>query len=244
MSAFAKHGIAHLSASSLNLWREHPGLWATKYLAGVRDEDSPAAWRGKAVEDGMAAMLRGHDPAGVSMNTFEANAVGDACDEVEAERKLIAPMLKQVAAWTPAAPLIATQLKVEHWMDGVPVPVIGYLDFVFEDGLILDLKTTKACPSSPRAGHLRQVALYRAARANSPGALLYVTHAKHALYSVGDNEAAEAINQLRADALSLEAFLSRVDSARDALHCLPLNGDDFRVTDETKIAHHSIMAGV
>jgi hypothetical protein len=54
-----------------------------------------------------------------------------------------------------------------HWFDRVPVPLVGYLDFAFTADIDIDLKTTRACPSWPRGNHVRQVALYRAAR--SPG---------------------------------------------------------------------------
>lgn len=240
-NAFAKHGIGHLSASSLNLWRDNLSAWVMRYLANHKDDGNPAMWRGQAVEDGFTALLRGADPAGVAMNTFEQNAVGEASDECEDERKRIPGMLRECAKWQPAAPLIGTQLRMEHWLEGVPVPVVGYIDYVFEDGMILDLKTTKACPSTPKPDHCRQVALYRAARSNSPGSLLYVTDKRHACYPVGDNEAAKALAGLRADALALEAFLSRVDSAKDALHCLPFNDDDFRVNTGMKNAYATLM---
>ena len=242
MNGFQRHGVSHLSASSLNTWRANPTVWALKYLEKIRDEYSPAAWRGKAVEDGLTAVLHGRDGAGVAQTAFEANALGEASDEVEAERKLVAPMLAQAIKWSPPSPLLAAQLKIEHWFDGVPVPVVGYLDYVFECGTIVDLKTTKACPSSPRNDHVRQVAIYRAAR-KAPGSVLYVTHAKHACYPIGDNEMQEALDGLRADALALERFLSVVDSAKDALHMLPLNTDDYRVSDAIKIAHHQILNG-
>lgn len=244
MNAFEKHKITHLSASSLNKWRANQAAWFVTYLGGYKDDYTPSAWRGKAVEDGLTAALRGHDPTGIAFQTFEANAMGEASDEVDAERKLVAPMLAQAIKWSPPSPLLLAQAKVELWLDGVPIPVIGYADYIFEDGLIVDLKTTKACPSSPRSDHVRQVAIYRAARNNAPGSVLYVTHAKHALYPVGDNTVAEALNELRADALSLERFLSVVDSAQDALHMLPLNSDDFRVSEGLKIAHQNLMHGV
>ena len=241
MNAFEKHGINHLSASSLNEWMNDPLIWSIKYLGKHRDEYAPAAWRGNAVEDGLTAVLHGKDGAGVAANTFENNAMGDLSDEVEAERKLVAPMLAQAAKWTPPSKLMGAQVKVEHWFDGVPVPAVGYIDYVFDCGTIVDLKTTKACPSAPRANHTRQVALYRAARNNAPASLLYVTHAKHACYPVGDNQAAEGLAELRCAALTLERFLSVVDGAQDAMHMLPLNTDDFRVSASLKAAHQQLM---
>ena len=56
---FETHGIKHLSPSSLNMWRNSPGIWTLKYLLRLDDGGSPAMWRGSAVEAGLAAMLRG-----------------------------------------------------------------------------------------------------------------------------------------------------------------------------------------
>jgi hypothetical protein len=54
MNAFERHGIDHLSASSLNLWRASPGLWCARYLADLKEDGNLAMWRGTAVEAGIA----------------------------------------------------------------------------------------------------------------------------------------------------------------------------------------------
>lgn len=232
MNAFARHGIKHLSASSLNLWRGSPGLWALRYLANVKDDGNAAMWRGTAVEGGFHSILRGFDlPAAtdLALQNFDANSHGEITDEIDAERNLIPPMLKGLAAFTaakPFPPLIGTQLKIEHWYDDIPIPVIGYADFVFEDGLIVDLKSTKACPSQPRPDHARQVSLYMAAR-EAPGALLYCTHAKQGFYRLDEDTKHRALGDLESCARSLLSFLGRVDNAKDALHCLPFDTDHY-----------------
>ena len=227
-SAFKRHGIERLSPSSLNLWVDQPGLWALRYLANVRDESGPAATRGIAVEAGLHQCLRGQKGAlEAALATFDQNIQGEISDAIDAERSLIAGMVEQCEKWTPPGELVATQLKVEHWFEGVSVPLIGYLDFVFDNGAIVDLKTTKACPSKPKADHSRQVALYRAAR-NNKGALLYVTEKRHAFYELDDAAAEVSLAELHAAAISLERFLSRFDDAEDAIRCLPMNRDSFR----------------
>lgn len=243
MSAFARHNIKHLSASSLNLWAEHPGLWALRYLGQVKDEDSPAVWRGKAVEDGLTALLHGRDPLETALATFEANAQGEVSDEISEQRRAIKPMVNVLLrAPLNGNSLIGTQFKIEHWLDGVSVPFIGYIDYLFDDSLI-DLKTTLRCPSAPKISHVRQVALYTAAK-DKPASLLYVTDKKFALYPVSAEDSEKALDDLRGYALSLERFLSRVDSAVDALHCLPLNPDDFRVNEQTIEARKVLMGAM
>ena len=97
------------------------------------------------------------------------------------------------------------------------------------DGKDTDLKTTKACPSAPRPAHVRQVALYRAAR-NKPGTVLYVTKAKTAEYDVTDAMRDEAMRDLEHAAQSLSRFLNKMDTPDEALACLPRNPDDFRTS--------------
>lgn len=243
-NSFVRHGIKHLSPSSLNLWTSNPGLFALRYLANVKDEDgSPAMWRGKAVEDGLSAWLRtkNKDEAQrVAAATFEANAVGELTDDIESERANVAPMLGECIKWASPGDVLATQLKVEHWFTDIPIPVIGYLDFSFEPTDV-DLKTTMACPSKPRAEHVRQVSLYRAARQKA-GGLLYVTGKKHAYFEIDDDTRDRALSDLECAARSLYWFLGRVDDAKDALRCLPMNNDDFRWSPKVGAALANVLS--
>lgn len=226
MNSFARFGIDHLSASSLNLWRGAPGLWTLRYIAKLKDDGNPAMWRGTAVESGLAALLRGAKlevANQVANNNFWSNSVDGPCDpqERDAEQSLIWPMLQELTKWKPPGFLNATQLRIEYFFDPVPIPVVGYLDFAFDNSDV-DLKTTKACPSVPRPDNVRQVSLYRAAR-NRAGGLLYVTTKKHAYFDVNDEQMNEAVAEMAADALALNNFLARCDTREDALKSLPID---------------------
>jgi PD-(D/E)XK nuclease superfamily len=178
-----------LSPSSLNLWRASPGLWSARYLAGLKEENA-AAWRGHAVEAGLVRLFRGgsiEDARSDAFDLFEANAMGEASEHIQIERNLILSMLDSAAAWKAPAMLAASQLRVEYWFRGVPVPIIGFVDFALADSIDVELKTTKACPSKPRTDHVRQVALYRAARERR-GGVLYVTDKRSAFYEIADND--------------------------------------------------------
>jgi hypothetical protein len=230
---FERHGIDHLSASSFNLWMANPREWAVRYLAKeAEDAAEPAVWRGTAVEARLACRFYGgsiEQARAAAFDNFELNALGDLSDEVEAERSLVMSMLDRAWGWRPPGDLAGAQLRIEHWLDGVQVPLIGYLDFAFSNDIDVDLKTTRACPSSPRGNHVRQVALYRAARGRR-GGLLYVTGKRLAYFEIGDDDAEMALDDLRAAALSLSQFLGKVRNTDDALACLPYNPDDFRTT--------------
>ena len=235
MNSFERFRINHLSASSLNLWMSSQSIWAARYIGNIKDDGNAAMWRGSAVENGLAALLRGQAiefAVGAAHQAFDLNC-NLATDVSSDERDLIQPMLDQCAAWKPPSELLATQLKIEHFFDPVPVPIIGYLDMSFDEADI-DLKTTKALPSKPRAEHIRQVSIYRAAR-NKAGGLLYVTNKKHAYYEVNDEMMGDALNEMHACALSLQNFLARCEGPDDIFRSLPpIDYENFRAP-KTKV---------
>lgn len=236
MSALRRHGIERLSPSSLNLWVDSPGLWSLRYLAGLKEDTGAAQARGLAVEAALLLLLHGRNveqAKETALNNFLQNLGGEINEDIEAEQELIEPMIDQLQKWKPPGKIIGSQMKVEHWLDGVSVPLIGYVDFIFE-GPLLDLKTTKRIPSEPKPDHTRQVALYMTAR-QQPGKLLYVSDKRHAEYEIDEKAREEAMNQLHSAALSLERFLSKFSDSEDAIRCLPMNYDSFRFSDQAKL---------
>jgi len=231
MNPFQRHGIKHLSPSSLNLFIAQPGIWALRYLGRQREAGNVKMWRGSAVESGFVAYLRTGDLEQANeaaaraywLNVDENNARGEAAGK---EAELLQPMLEQCLKWNPPSELNAAQIKVEHFFDDVPVPVMGYLDLAFE-GSDVDLKTTAALPSKPRPDHVRQVSLYRAARGRA-GGLLYVTAKKHAYYEVTDEMMAPAIAELSEAAVKMSKLLGAFDKAEDIVSVLPIDYSDFR----------------
>src|SRR5437763_763641 len=114
MNPLERHGIHHLSPSSLNLWRASPGLWSARYLAGLKD-DNAAYWRGHAVEAGLLRLLLGgsiEEAQSDAFDFFGRNAMDEDSEHIELERSLILPMLDRAAAWKAPAKLAASQLRV------------------------------------------------------------------------------------------------------------------------------------
>jgi len=234
---FGQHGIDHLSASSVNAFISSPGLWARQYLAKQRDGGNPKMWRGSAVEVGYAAYLRtgnleeAHDAALRAYELSVETNVVQSEEDVKRQFDLIEPMLGQCLKWTPPSALNATQIKIEHWFDDVPVPLIGYVDLAFE-GIDVDLKTTEKCPSKPSRAHVRQISLYRAAR-NKEGALLYVTDKKHAYYPVTDEMMQQGLDDLQDGARRLTRLLAAFDKSEDLLQALPIDWDHWMAPKQT-----------
>ena len=166
MPGFARHGIDHLSASSLNLWAAEPALWVMERLLKRRSPDSAIAARGKAVEHGVDLGLR--DPA-LAVEAC-ARAAEQAFDRAMAlspdsrrddERKNLAGYVATaLAELRPYGVPTAYQDRVEIELDGVSVPLVGYIDWRFDQhGLIVDLKTSERLPAAISDAHGRQGAV-------------------------------------------------------------------------------------
>ena len=238
MNPFERFGIKHLSPSSLNLWANEPALYVLKYLHGLRDEMGAAAKRGTAVEAGLDVFLMNRqasveDCTQVAIDNYRLNTGGLADDEHEKEAGLIAPMLTQaIGAMRNAPPMIARQLSIETWIDGIPVPSIGFLDYVFDDGSIVDLKTTARLPSAPRPDHIRQVSIYAQAR-QAPVSLLYVTPAKHARYHASADQVAEGLAEVTRIAKTLARVLNASSTAADVAEFVVPKFDSFYWNDNS-----------
>lgn len=237
MNPFAKHSIRHLSPSSLLTYQNNPSMWCGKYLLGWKDDAGPRAWLGNAVEVGLHSRLHGvADYKERAKHAFFMKAQGELSDEIDEAAEHIEPMLYQaVEAYMnrigPIQPLY--QVKCEWWIDGVEVPVIGYLDFEWPEQ-IDDLKTTMAAPSKPRPDHVAQVAMYMKARNKDCGAILYVTPKKFIWHQITPADADEALGSLVRSAKAIRSLLSTVGSGKQAMSIFAPDFSDFRWNDATK----------
>lgn len=242
---FERHGINHLSPSSLNLYAANPSLWVGRYLLQWQDEFGPAASRGTAIEAGLDLWLFDRSKAveaeAVALANFMDRTQGLADDDHEAERANIVPMLKQAILALADVPVpIGRQMKIEHYANGIEVPIIGYVDYLFDD-FGLDLKTTKACPSSIKADHARQVAVYAEAR-KRPWKVLYVTAKKSALYELGGNEQAIALRDIERHASAVRHLLKHSFDAQEAAKFFAPSLDDFRWSPKTADAANALWS--
>jgi hypothetical protein len=229
MSVFAKHGITHLSASSLSLYRDQPAAWCAKYLCNAKDEVGPGAWRGTAVEAGLDQFLFGAPKdASIAMSLeFEVRAVGVADDAVHKERLALQDFLNQAqnATRDMGTPL-TKQSKISIDLPGIEVPIIGYVDYRWADRG-LDLKTTWRMPSTPSLTHVEQMAIYNKAT-GIPFSLLYVTPKKYSIHEVTSSMADEAMERVLSGAQAIRHMLSKVDNAADALRLYSPDYDHYR----------------
>jgi hypothetical protein len=230
MNAFARHGIDHLSASSVNLFIAQPALWCCSYLLKKRPAVGPAAHRGTSIECGVEAGL--FDP---EMPVAEAQKIAlakfhgltrlSADPRIEKERETIAPSVEVALAelrqyGVPSKPgeEHGRQSKVVLDLPGVSVPIWGFLDFQWLDhGIIGDLKSTARIPSAISDPHSRQGAIYTRAGSNMQTRMIYVSAKKLAAYVVEDvdRHLAEFVRAAQA----IERLLSLSDDGEKLTRC-------------------------
>lgn len=234
---FVKHGIRHLSPSSLLTYQSNPAMWVGKYMFGWRDEAGPRAWLGNAVEAGLHSRFHGAaDYKERAKTAFEMKAQGEVSEDIQEAFGHIEPMLYQaIEAYMndigPIKPLY--QVKCEWWIDGIEVPVLGYLDFEWDHG-IDDLKTTMSCPSKPRDDHLAQLGMYLRARKKDKGRICYVTPKKHNMIPVTIEETEQPFQSLIRSAKAIRHMLGMVRDKQDAAKIFAPDFSDFRWNDATR----------
>ncbi|GMM93101.1 hypothetical protein [Qipengyuania sp. MTN3-11] len=229
MNAFQRHGITHLSASSVNLFVAQPALWCASYLLGKRTAVGPAAHRGTAIECGVEAGL--FDPD-MPLEDCQAKALAkfhsltrlSADPRIEKEREAIEPTvaiaLNELRQYgVPHKPDGERQHKISYMVEGVPVPVWGYLDFEFEQhGIIVDLKSTLRIPSEISAAHARQGAIYAGPGGNWQVRFAYASPKKISVYALENVE--QHLRDFVSAAQAIERLLELSDDGEKLTRCL------------------------
>jgi hypothetical protein len=222
MNGYERHAITHLSPSALNHFAAAPAHFVMQRLLNLRAPASAAAIRGNAVERGVHLGLI-HPNLPLDACVADAEAAFDRAmalnpdDRRASERAnlpgYVANALSELRAYgTPSA----AQDRIEIRLDDVPVPVVGYIDWRFDDhGLIVDLKTTGWLPAAISDTHGRQGAIYAKAHGNYGMRFAYVKSAASkkdgravVVYEMSADDVRRHLIALRQIALCLGRFLS------------------------------------
>ncbi|MEM6833955.1 MAG: PD-(D/E)XK nuclease family protein [Pseudomonadota bacterium] len=243
-NAFERHGLDHLSASQINLYANEPALWCMEKLLGHKGHAGAAAIRGMAIEEGVLhGLLHTNDVdacIALAEQSFDHQLGIRPAHDREKQRDAIAGCVTQAleALKDVGEPTFSGdgQQRIEVQLEGVSVPFIGYLDFVYpNERLVVDLKTTLRLPSALSASHHRQGALYALARSDDRVEFLYATPKKHAFLPITDVDF--VIAEITAIAQSMERFLSLSNDAQDLTRSLAPNFESFYWSDETMKTH-------
>jgi hypothetical protein len=242
MTPFERHGIKHLSSSSITLWAADPAYWLAKYRLGHKSASNAAMERGKAVEIGIVHRLIGMNEKDA---LFDALRVyDDACmwglnGDVDGERVYIGSMIDQgfAALQTFGTPDLPDegQHKVSIDIDFGPngehrVPIIGYIDLDFPE-CVIDIKSTNRIPSAMSTAHRIQSAIY-ARSTNKPVRFLYVSSKKTAMLE--DPDTLETQKTVHGLVRNMAAFLSLSDDPEILKLACPVNPDSFYWRGEEK----------
>ncbi len=233
MNGFEKHGIAHTSPSSINLFAAAPDVFVAEKLFGLRGKMSVSALRGIVIEEAVSNVLsRGFTVEAskeAALARFNKETLFSGGAKVEAERESIAPSvdvaLDALSEYgQPEYKEHGKQDKIELFCngDGWRLPVIGFTDFPFpKHGLIVDLKTTLRAPSEMSPAHQRQAAIYSRASGNMAVKFLYVTPKKAVWHECPDADA--TLSQVKSILNRQERFLRLGDKEllRDIVHFDP-----------------------
>ena len=234
---FEVHNIQHLSPSTCNLFTSSLATFVMNKCLKKTSSVGPAAYRGTAVEDGVAHGLFNltaplADCTKIALDKFNTLASFISGDKVDKERKAIPDMvemgLRELRGYgTPSSAQGSVSLDIE----GLLVPMIGYYDFEWEQhGMLTDLKTTHALPSKISQPHARQVALYRAARGDNLSARVsYITSKKHATYAL--ENAREHVEALGKIGLTIQRFLALSDDPMELASLVVPDTDSFYFND-------------
>lgn len=247
MNPFEPHGIDHISISQLNLWAAAPGVYVMERLLGHKTPVGAAAHRGSAVEAGVIAGLMGaslNEATDTTNAIFTEKTALSSDPRRDKERDALAGMVAQgISLLSPWGKPDRTQARKEWQMEGIAVPVLGFSDAEYDDhGLIIDLKTSHALPTTIRTSHARQVASYVGAGSNVTGGVAYVTSKKSALYQL--ENASAHVAALTRMAHSLQNFLAISTDPNELASLITVDTDSFCLADPRARQHAFEVFGV
>ncbi len=209
--------LEHYSPSSLNLFCASPTTFVLEKILGRRQSVGAPAYRGTAVEDGVTHGLKNLDAelstcVDVAIKKYDTITALSSDKRREDYRGTIAAMVTSaLEELRPYGTPSHCQQYVEWRPEGLSSPIVGYLDYRWEQhGVLTDLKTSEKLPSSIKIPHARQVAFYSTATGDNVDARLsYITPKKHATYQL--ENVRDHLNALHQIALRCEAFLALSD---------------------------------
>lgn len=206
MNNFTRHGIAHLSASSINAYAEDPAYWCAKYLLGAKFPFSAPARGGTMIERAIVQTLTGRDiedATAEALSDFNKETLFDNTDKktkwADGMPDMVAMGVKELSAYgVPTFELDGTQKKIfiDCNMGEYKVPVIGFLDLYFPDKkIIIDIKCTMRAPSEMSASHKRQAAIYQLSNPECQVGFFYITPKKTQFFWV--QEVTEQVTEIK-----------------------------------------------
>lgn len=238
-NAFEQHGLTHLSASQVNLWMAAPSLWLMEKLLGKKGGVGCAAHRGTASEAGISAGLFDQTMTqeaclGVALPIYDRLTALSGDPKRDNERAVIPGMITQGLSLrehgAPIRPNDGDQHRIEISLEGVGIPIVGFLDWEYADEVI-DLKTTLRVPSEMSGPHLRQASIYKTAKMDKRVRFFYASDKKSAKHTLTREQYDQAIKEITLTAQRMERFLGLSKDARELAALVPHDSSSFYFND-------------
>jgi len=194
----------NVSPSKLSLFRNSPSMFICRYGFGKKQQPSAAMFRGIFVEDAVVEVLtnklsikKATDKAKKKLENkypdFSQAFISEKGKaKIEKEMKSLAPMIEMScdALVDFGVPEFdeGQQKKIGYNIEGDDwsIAATGYLDLVFPNGQVIDLKTTHQMPQYMSEEHQLQRAFYKTAMNNHEVRFLYVTPRNASFLEDGD----------------------------------------------------------
>lgn len=244
---FSVHGVEYLSATSINKFRKDPAKWLVNVAGYVDRIFSPPMSFGIAMEDGItkgvtepdcsiedciSAANRSYEKIYDDINDNKAYDYSfEKCHE---RRERTANLLKEIVPlYRKFGIPTDTQKKVTLELDVIPIPIIGYVDYLYDDA-VRDLKTTGVKPFI-RSDYQRQLTIYEYATGKDPMLdFVYSLKTKQTLISMPVQNTASTMNEIKRICVKMMRLLSLADNISEVayLSCIEpdITNEDFTRT--------------
>ncbi len=162
--------IDHLSYSSISKYLKCGKQWKFRYLDKVKEDTSEALLFGTAWHKMIRQSVESKDELLLSWSKSfndileQNNEAGDwfLDADILGQRMLAVPEIATTIQGLEVQP-DTLELPIELRISGVPIPVIGFIDMIGNDGVAIDIKTSGKKWSQSRADTDLQVTFYLAA---------------------------------------------------------------------------------
>jgi|TARA_Y100000004_G_C8922008_1_gene415865 hypothetical protein len=228
----------YYSPSTINLFVRDKAKFIMK-LANIDSfEGNSATIRGEAVEFALARKLafdtNYKDTLNNVVNHFHSSHFGSRIpkdEKYEKEKSSLKGYLDQILPTYNMIEdeFIGTQTKISLELKDVSVPLLGYVDFEFNNH-IRDLKTTKSIPSNVPHSIKRQLAIYSKATGKEAW-VDFVSPKKTTSIKIDNVE--DTISEVTAICKGIDKLLSISDDARELSNIFYPNLDSWEWDQET-----------
>ena len=242
---FDNHGLKYLSPTSLNEYIANPARYIL-WLTGVRDfVGSPAMWRGTAVDQTVTKDLLDDEEYDIpylqryAKSVFNKEYLQCKSEGVIIDQTKLVTELDRLDTYVDVAirfyrqwgKPVASQRRVELTIPEIDIPIIGYVDLLYDD-VVRDVKTTariaKKLPDS-----YSPLSVYSKALDVVPLVdYVYVNSTKAEMITMHVENVDEHFEVVRRAAINLKNLLSTsTDINEVAMQVMP-NFDDWRWSDK------------